>query len=189
MRMQCAIVVMAILVGIRIPAFGQMSMEEAQKRLEDKENKNPDQVPATKAQIDDLQAQIKSLQSQLKALTDEVESMRSQLAAGANAAQPPDARVDAGAAKSSPLAFSNVHIQTTNTGTQMIGEVRNNTGKDYQFLNLTFRFYDKGGNLLEISHEIISNFPAGSDKAFEADIEHATPANIATYKVDMDNGV
>jgi hypothetical protein len=48
-----------------------------------------------------------------------------------------------------------------------IGEIRNNSGQDFEFATFSLNVYDDSGSLIGIGPVIVSNFRSGQVKSFD----------------------
>ena len=69
-----------------------------------------------------------------------------------------------------------------------IGEMQNESGKDYQLANFVLSVYDVDGNLLETGYINISYFNNGSTKRFDAIIGEVHLKQIKNFKIQFENG-
>ena len=85
--------------------------------------------------------------------------------------------------------YSNVSISTGMLGTQCLGEMTNNSDRDYTFVNFIVSVYDENEKLIETADIIISNFTKGDKKSFEALLIDSQASQIASYKIQFENGM
>ena len=85
--------------------------------------------------------------------------------------------------------YSNVSISTGMLGTQCLGEMTNNSDRDYTFVNFIVSVYDENEKLIETADIIISNFAKDDKKSFEALLIDSQASQIASYKIQFENGM
>ena len=85
--------------------------------------------------------------------------------------------------------YSNVSISTGMLGTQCLGEMTNNSGRDYTLANFIVSVYDENEKLIETTYISISNFAKDDKKSFEALLIESQASQIASYKIQFENGM
>ena len=85
--------------------------------------------------------------------------------------------------------YSNVSISTGLLGTQCLGEMTNNSGRDYTLANFIVSAYDENEKLIETAYINISNFSKGDKKSFETLLIDSQANQIASYKIQFENGM
>lgn len=85
--------------------------------------------------------------------------------------------------------YSNVSISTGMLGTQCLGEMTNNSGRDYTLANFIVSVYDENDRLIETAYINISNFAKDDKKSFEALLIDSQASQIASYKIQFENGM
>jgi hypothetical protein len=72
--------------------------------------------------------------------------------------------------------------------TEILGEIKNNSGQSYTLVNIIVALYDSEDNLLDNAVANISNFTSGSVKSFSAYAN--VPLNrIARYRIQFENAI
>ena len=89
----------------------------------------------------------------------------------------------------SGFLYSNVSISTGMLGTQCLGEMTNNSGRDYTIANFIVSVYDENEKLIETAYINISNFAKGDKKSFETLLIDSQADQIASYKIQFENGL
>ena len=74
-------------------------------------------------------------------------------------------------------------------GTQCLGEMTNNSGRDYTLANFIVSVYDENEKLIETAYINISNFAKDDKKSFEALLIDSQASQIASYKIQFENGM
>lgn len=92
------------------------------------------------------------------------------------------------AALAAKFPIKNFSYRSSMTGTRFIGEIINDSKNDYSTAVFKLSLYDKDGKLLDVADILISNFPAGSTKSWDADCLE-TVNGIASYKVQFETGM
>jgi|SaaInl7_200m_RNA_FD_contig_31_2290623_length_642_multi_8_in_0_out_0_1 hypothetical protein len=85
--------------------------------------------------------------------------------------------------------FSNTSIKKGPLGTQCIGEMANESDKDWTLANFVVSVYDADGALLETAYINMSNFKKDAKKSFQAFLVNSTVDQIASYKIQFENGM
>lgn len=85
--------------------------------------------------------------------------------------------------------YSNVSISTGMLGAQCLGEMTNNSGRDYTLANFIVSVYDENEKLIETTYISISNFAKDDKKSFEALLIESQASQIASYKIQFENGM
>ncbi len=87
--------------------------------------------------------------------------------------------------------YKNVHFKDSGVGyIKVIGEMTNNSGKDYLLAHFRISVYDEDDNLLESELIIISNFSNGQTKTFEGYIyTDYDLSQMSKYKIEFDSGI
>ena len=85
--------------------------------------------------------------------------------------------------------FSNTSIKKGPMGTRCIGEMANESSKDWTLVNFVVSVYDNDGALLETAYINMSNFKKGAKKSFQAFLINSTVDQIASYKIQFENGM
>jgi hypothetical protein len=83
--------------------------------------------------------------------------------------------------------YSNISFRSYIEGetSRLIGEIRNDSTKDYRTVIFKLSVYDKEGILLDTSDLLVDNIGQGQTKTFEAFID-VVPNAIARYKIQFD---
>ena len=136
--------------------------------------------------IDELRSEIELLKLHVADLQAQLDALKSQIAGKAAPLAP------TGATPSAPsqtgLVLAHAKIQRSGIGNKLIADITNQTGRGYQSVILKCRFYNSSGDLLEVGSAVLNDFQIGSEKALEVPINTADPAEIASYKIDVDSG-
>ena len=86
----------------------------------------------------------------------------------------------------SEFLYENIHFKkSVFGGVDVIGEIANNSGKDYSFAMFKISLYDTNNRLLGIGNIVIPNLGNGQKKSFETMIEVEMSA-IDKYKIDFE---
>jgi len=72
---------------------------------------------------------------------------------------------------------------------KMLGEMTNDSGKNFKAASFIITFYDQKGQLLETGDFLINNFSKGQTKPFTAYIENLIYESIHRYKIEFDFGI
>jgi len=72
--------------------------------------------------------------------------------------------------------------------TEILGEIKNNSGQSYTLVNIIVALYDSEDNLLDNAVANISNFTTGSVKSFSA-YASVSLNRIARYRVQFENAI
>lgn len=72
--------------------------------------------------------------------------------------------------------------------TEILGEIKNDSGQSYALVNIIIALYDSENNLLENAVANISNFNYGSVKSFSA-LASVPLSQIARYRVQFENAI
>lgn len=81
-----------------------------------------------------------------------------------------------------------IKIDISNSTLNLIGEMKNETGKSYQVANFIFGLYDEQDNLLGSGIINISNFADDSTKIFRS-IADAPDRKVDSVKIQFENGI
>lgn len=95
--------------------------------------------------------------------------------------------------KSSPessLQFShhNVSYSSDTFGTEIIGELTNNSGVNYKIASFSISLYSKDGDLIDVVHFIINNFQRGQTRSFTATSLKIAPKGVR-FKIQLESGL
>ena len=82
---------------------------------------------------------------------------------------------------------SNVSFSNGDFGCEWIGEIRNDSGRDYSLANFVLSIYDPSGRLLDTAYINVSSFRAGQTKSFRA-MAGRVPDQVR-YKIQFENGL
>ena len=85
------------------------------------------------------------------------------------------------------FSYSNVSFKEQLSMTIVIGEMTNNSNKDYTIANFMVSAYDNNGKLIGTGYINISNFSNGQTKTFEGFVD-ADYNSISKYKIQFENG-
>ena len=86
------------------------------------------------------------------------------------------------------FSYKSVSFKSGMIGNQALGEITNESGKDYQLANFILSVYDSNEQLLEAVYINISNIPNGVTKSFATFLLNTSTSEIASYKVQFENG-
>lgn len=89
------------------------------------------------------------------------------------------------------FSFNNVVVKDSDYGSgtiDAIGELTNDSGKDYSTISFVMSLYDKEGKLLGSNYIILSNFLNGQTKTFDTVILDTDYSSVAKYKIQFENG-
>lgn len=82
-----------------------------------------------------------------------------------------------------------VNIKSSGYGlTEIIGEIKNDSGESYSIVNITIALYDSSDNLLGNGIANISNLSAGSIRSFTG-LADVPSSRIAKYRVQFENAI
>ena len=84
--------------------------------------------------------------------------------------------------------YKNVSFKSGMIGNQALGEITNESGKDYQLANFILSVYDSNEQLLEAVYINISNIPNGITKSFTTFLLNTSISEIASHKIQFENG-
>ncbi len=84
--------------------------------------------------------------------------------------------------------YKNVSFKSSMIGNQALGEVINESGKDYQLANFILSVYDSNEQLLEAAYIPISNIPSGVTKSFTTFLLNTSVGEIVSHKIQFENG-
>jgi hypothetical protein len=83
--------------------------------------------------------------------------------------------------------YDNVNLKTSYGTTEVIGEMTNNSERNYQIANFIISLYDESGSLLGTGYINISNFSNGQTKTFRGMLSGTYP-NASKYRIQFENG-
>ncbi len=83
------------------------------------------------------------------------------------------------------FAARKVTVRDSHGVTEVVGEIKNNAGKDFIIAKFVIALYDKEGILLSNSFVDFTSFPNGSIKTFSA-YSDVPPKKISSCKVQLD---
>jgi len=84
--------------------------------------------------------------------------------------------------------IKNFSYRTTSISTRCIGEITNDSNKNYKIAIFKLSLYDKNGVLMDVADISINNFAASSTRSWEA-ICMTPLRGIAKYKVHLEVGM
>ena len=71
---------------------------------------------------------------------------------------------------------------------KVMGEVTNNSGKNYTLANFVVTLYDENGGLIDTGYANVSNLADGETKSFMAPILGLSDDQVDKYKMQFENG-
>ena len=84
------------------------------------------------------------------------------------------------------FVYKNVHFKKGSSGfVYAIGEMTNNSGKDYSYAHFTMSIYDKDNNLLDIGNILICNLKNKQTKSFKT-LFSVNYSLIRKYKINFE---
>ena len=89
------------------------------------------------------------------------------------------------------FSYKNVVIKELVAGSNQItaiGELTNNSGRDYDTVSLVMSLYDNDGKLLGSNYIILNNFFNGQTKTFDTIILNTNYDSVSKYKIQFENG-
>ena len=72
---------------------------------------------------------------------------------------------------------------------QVLGEITNESGKDYLLANFILSVYDRNAKLLQTAFINVSNIPTGITKSFTTFLAGTSIGEISSYKIQFENGL
>jgi len=87
------------------------------------------------------------------------------------------------------FSYKNVKLTKSMGMLKVMGEMTNDSGKNFKAASFIITFYDQKGQLLETGDFLINNFSKGLTKPFTAYIENLIYKSIHRYKIDSDFGI
>jgi hypothetical protein len=87
---------------------------------------------------------------------------------------------------SSIFPSRNVSIKTDDDSREIIGEITDESGRDYEMALFSISLYDANGRLVEVVKTGVTNLHKGETKSFDEIVESADP--VSTYKLQFDEG-
>jgi hypothetical protein len=81
-----------------------------------------------------------------------------------------------------------VSMRSSSGFTEIIGEIKNDSGESYNIVNITIALYDSEDNLLGNGIANISNLSAGSIRSFSG-LADTPRSRIAKYRVQFENAI
>ena len=87
------------------------------------------------------------------------------------------------------FSYKNVKLTKSMGMVKMLGEMTNDSGKNFKAASFIITFYDQKGQLLETGDFLINNFSKGQTKPFTAYIENLIYESIHRYKIEFDFGI
>jgi len=87
--------------------------------------------------------------------------------------------------------YKNVSFTEVGFVTAVIGEITNNSNKNYSMANFLLSIYDKGGKLIGTGDIYINNFLTGQTKTFKAATMPITmdASKVSKYKIQFESGI
>ena len=85
--------------------------------------------------------------------------------------------------------YSNTSITAGPLGTQCVGEMTNNSDRDYTLVNFILSVYAGNEELLGTAYINISNFAKGDKKSFQGFLIEIKKSQIASFKIQFENGL
>lgn len=85
--------------------------------------------------------------------------------------------------------YENVSFKSGMLGNQALGEITNESGKNYQLANFILSVYNKNEELLDTAYINISNIPNGVTKSFQAFLLNTSIDQVSFYKIQFENGL
>ena len=89
--------------------------------------------------------------------------------------------------RANDFTYKNVSVKSKNGYVELIGEVTNNTGKDFTIANFVVSLYGENSSLLAVGSISMSNLAHGQTKSFRSIVE-ADHSKMKEYKIDFENG-
>lgn len=87
------------------------------------------------------------------------------------------------------FSYKNVKLTKSMGMVKMLGEMTNDSGKNFKAASFIITFYDQKGQLLETGDILINNFSKGQTKPFTAYMENLNYESIHRYKIEFDFGI
>jgi len=93
-------------------------------------------------------------------------------------------------AASGKFSYRNLRCKKSSygNGTSCLGELRNYSGKNYQFATFDLSAYDENGSLLDVTTIRIMSFRNDTVKTFKENLD-VDPAAVSKYKIRFDSGM
>lgn len=141
---------------------GKADGNVAAQRVAELERELAAQTAAAKDRIETLQAESSARLAQITALNQ---------AASRRPATAEAALAEGGEQEADGFTCYNVQFR----GKQVIGEIRNKSGKDSQIATFTLTLYDGDGGLIEVVDVIVPNLKNGKSQPFSSRLDAALP--------------
>jgi uncharacterized protein YraI len=87
------------------------------------------------------------------------------------------------------FSYKNVKLTKSMGMVKVLGEMTNDSGKNFKAASFIITFYDQKGQLLETGDFLINIFSKGQTKPFTAYIENLIYESIHRYKIEFDFGI
>jgi uncharacterized protein YraI len=87
------------------------------------------------------------------------------------------------------FSYKNMKLTKSMGMVKMLGEMTNDSGKNFKAASFIITFYDQKGQLLETGDFLINNFSKGQTKPFTAYIENLIYESVHRYEIDFDFGI
>ena len=87
------------------------------------------------------------------------------------------------------FSYKNMKLTKSMGMVKVIGEMTNDSGKNFKAASFIITFYDQKGQLLETGDFLINNFSKGQMKPFTAYMENLIYESIHRYKIQFDFGI
>jgi len=87
------------------------------------------------------------------------------------------------------FSHKNVKLTKSMGMVKVLGEMTNDSGKNFKAASFIITFYDQKGQLLETGDFLINNFSKGQTKPFAAYIENLIYESTHRYKIEFDFGI
>lgn len=87
------------------------------------------------------------------------------------------------------FSYKNVKLTKSMGMVKVMGEMTNDSGKNFKAASFIITFYDRKGRLLETGDILINSFSSGQTKPFNAYIENLNYESVHRYKIEFDFGI
>lgn len=157
------------------------NLREKVSRLESKNEKLASKVESLKAKNQKLRATVKNIKSRHKQREgDKAEADGKRKGDGSSGSFDDNADFPTRNASLRNLEFG---------GVEVIGEIKNNTSRNYRVTSFTMSAFDAKGRLVGTATINVTNFASGSVKSFEALFPNLSASQFERYKIQFEGSI
>lgn len=154
-------------------------LKQANKKIVELEQQVENYKKADEGDNSDLLNRINELEKENKQLKNKVNGLNSQLANSNKSNNNQNNKPD--------FEYKNISFKDNGNYIKVIGEITNNSGKDYKVANFMISVYNNEGNLVSTGYANISNLSNGQTKSINTLIE-GQRSKVSKYKIQFENG-